>query len=309
MTTVRPFLGTASRTLAALILTGLLAMAPALAAPTDPAPPPKKPAAPKPAAAKPAKAKPAAPKPAAGKGAKDKAAATKPDVALQKASSSKTAKPTALPPTTPLGATFLVSDLRRIVVGNQAGILKVTSRETGPPAFIKDAPGTEMKGIDGVQWAPLQDRHRQAILAALGIQDTEIDAVADKCVTSFDRLPPLQTLGLLGLLASHTNGQVTPATRQKIHELVATLLKKQDVVLRRHAVLALALASSTDEPTVGKVVEFMAASSNAWETFSVQQFFDYHRTEIRQMSSIEDIRQRVQSSGNPYATPVLQMLQ
>lgn len=295
-----------ARIISALVISSLLMAASASAAPTPASPATKK--------LVPAKAPVKAPaKATTGKATAGKAASAKPNVALQKPAANgaapKGARPAALAPTTALGTTFLVSDLRRIIVGNQAGVLKVVSRESNQVAFIKDAPGTEMKGIDGVQWAPLEDRHRQAILAALAIQDNELDALADRCVASFEGLPALQTMALLGVLASHGEGRITPATREKIHHFLVGILDKKDVVQRRHAVLALALSSTADEATVTRVLDFMSTSRNSWETFSVQQFFNYHRNAIKQMPGIETIRQRIQASGNPYTPAILQMLQ
>jgi hypothetical protein len=218
------------------------------------------------------------------------------------------AKPAAAPLL--LGSVFDSSDLKRIAVGNQAGLLKIVSRDKQKVLFLKDAPGTDMKGVDGVQWAPLSDLHRAAILGALSIGQAEVDRVAGAIIANFNSLPRREAIVLLGVLGSDDDGHLSPAMAEKIRRhLCGILAHEKDVGLRRQAVLALALMSTTDEASVRAVIGLMQQSKNAWETFTTQQYFRYHKDYINGLASASELKGLIQASGNPYASLILETLQ
>ncbi len=205
-----------------------------------------------------------------------------------------------------LGASFTSNDLKRIVVGNQAGILKIYNADHSSVVFIKDAKGIDMVGIDGVLWAPLTDAHRTAIFGALNIADSEMVAVSHALIKNFNEIPKLQALAMLGVIGSIPDEKVLPDdASEHIRQFLAGLLTSQkNVVLRRQAVLSLALCDETDEATVQSVIAFMTQSHNAWETFTTRQFFQYHKDYIRSLPGSAGLVQEVQASGNPYASDI-----
>lgn len=226
------------------------------------------------------------------------------------------AKPKPAPPSkpapvvVPLGATFTSADLDRIFVGNQAGVLKVYAADKKTVVFTKDAPGTDMKGVDGTQWAPLNDGHRTAILGALGIGDTEVQTVARGIIAKFPSIRPQRTgVAILGVIGSHPAARLDSATGVEIRRFLGELLSSQkDVSMRRQAVLALALCATTDADTARSVVKFMASSTNAWETFTTRQYFEYHKDLIRSLPEAPEIRRSLETSGNPYASDIVKLL-
>lgn len=222
-------------------------------------------------------------------------------------------KPAPKPIGTPvaLGATFTSVDLDRIFVGNQAGVLKIYDKDKKSVLFTKDAPGTDMKGVDGTQWAPLTDVHRAAIFGALGIGGTETSEVARKLIASYRSVKGQRmTIALLGVIGSTPDPGLAPDVAGQIRTFLAGLLaSEKDVSVRRQAVLALALCATTDATTAKQVVAFMASSKNAWETFTTRQYFEYHKDRLRSLPEAIEIRKGLEASGNPYAPDIVKLLQ
>lgn len=208
-----------------------------------------------------------------------------------------------------LGAHLTSEDLARIAVGNQAGILKIVSADGARVLFIKDAPNVSMRGIDGVAWAPLNNAHRRAILEALVIGDDEVDAITCAMLDHFGRLYPREAVALLGALGSIPDRRMSRPTQGRLRGFLASLLERStDVRVHRLAVLSLALVNQVDEATVSHVIDFMSASHNAWETFTTQQFFAYHRGFIHASPRGPEMLRRIEASGNPYVPDILAVL-
>jgi len=189
-------------------------------------------------------------------------------------------------------------DLKRIVVGNQAGILKILDGSNRQLFF---------KGIDARMFAPLTEDHRSAIRAALGIQEASVPSVLDGLVRNYPQLPKRQALALMGALGSDPN-QSADLARRLQRFLSQTMQSDPDVVNRRQAVLALALLGSVEHRTVDEVVAFYASSENRWETFPVQQFFEYHAQQIKAWPTLGGIRNRIQAIDVFYTPHILEYL-
>lgn len=213
-------------------------------------------------------------------------------------------------PVIPLGMSFCSSDLGRIVVGNQAGVLKIYASDHHGVVFTKDAPNTDMTGVDGTIWAPLADKHRQAIFQAVNIRDQEVGDVSKALIVHYRALPALTAVAMLGVIGSIPDEhQLSFTTAGEIRHFLASLLKtEKDVSVRRQAVLALALCAEVDEPAVQDVIAFMTQSHNAWETFTTRQFFEYHKDQIRNLPTVPQLRREVLTSGNPYAMEIANLL-
>jgi len=78
----------------------------------------------------------------------------------------------------------------------------------------------------------------------------------------------------------------------------------KSVIVRRQAVLSLALLRDVDARCVDSVVAFMGRSHNAWETFTTKQFFEYHRAFVQSLPQAASVRARLQDSGNPYGPDI-----
>jgi hypothetical protein len=197
----------------------------------------------------------------------------------------------------PTGRGMSAADLDRILIGYQAGILKIVGRD-GRVLFVKRRPGSDMVGIDSVEYAPIDDEQRHEILAALGIGEGDAEAAANGLMERYGRLPHTKAIAVLGAIAA---GPLAPDCGSRIRAfLVRTLRDESDVKVHRMAVLSLAVATETDERTAHAVIDFMDRSPNAWETFTTQQYFRYHRDEVRSYFSAGLLRQRLAHTRNPY---------
>lgn len=195
------------------------------------------------------------------------------------------------------GGRLGAAELDRVEIGYMAGVLKVCDSR-GNVLFARHRPGSDLVAIDSVEYAPLDDAQRNEILHALGVRDP--DAAARGLVEDYGRLPHTKALAVLGVLAATPNG-LSGGYAEAVRTFVAARLKAEsDVKVHRMAVLTLALAAETDERCVNAVLGLMDRSHNAWETFTTQQFFDYHRDEIRSWPTFWAIKARLSATGNPY---------
>jgi len=193
-------------------------------------------------------------------------------------------------------------DLRRLRVGNQASVLKVMDATNTKAAY--------MRGLDGVMWAPLYEQQRQAIFQALGISTADLDAVANTLMTGYPRCrEKKECLALLGVIGSTPDNTIPDATRRRLLTfLVGEMQGSSDVVVRRQACLNLALLDAIDRRTIEAVICFYEKSDNVWETFPVQQFFEYHAGRIQRLPERAAYRQRLAAVDGLYTENILKFL-
>ena len=212
--------------------------------------------------------------------------------------------------TAPIGAVQSNPDLKRIHVGNQAGILKVYGRDRHSVAFLKGSSWSDVSGIDGVKWAPVTPTDRDQILGALGVGE-DPEQIDRTLITHYAKLPHLEAVALLGVLA--TPGNVTRplstgAEESTVHFLEHVVSADTVPKVRRQAVLALAIQSTVSPAAVNTVLHFLKSDHNIWDTFTTVQFFDYHRAELMRSNNLPAIRKQVEHSGNPHAEDILRLL-
>jgi hypothetical protein len=194
-------------------------------------------------------------------------------------------------------------DLKRIRIGHQASILKIMDPTNTTEVFYK--------GLDGVLWAPINDEHRAKIFQALGIAPDALDSTVATLIQAYPRLGAQreQAIALLGAIGSAPGNQLTDNTRRRLLAfLVSRMNGEKDHALRRQSVLALALLSAIDMSTINAVVNYYATNTNVWETFPVQQFFEYHSARLHKLSNLADIRARVAGVNCFYTENILKFL-
>lgn len=195
------------------------------------------------------------------------------------------------------GGRITAATLDRVEIGYQAGVLKVCDAGGGV-LYAHHRAGSELVAIDSVEYARLDSAQRSEILQALGVSDP--DRAARQLVDDYNRLPHTKALAVLGVIAAASEG-ISPECAVGIRNFLASRLKAEsDVKVHRMAVLSLAIAEETDERTAHAVLGLMDRSHNAWETFTCQQYFQYHRDEIRSWPTAFAIRARLSATGNPY---------
>ncbi|MCE7870681.1 copper amine oxidase N-terminal domain-containing protein [bacterium CPR1] len=187
-------------------------------------------------------------------------------------------------------------DLKRLRVGNQGGILKVMD-----PSNQREM---VYRGIDDRNMAWIEPSQRASIFTALGVPSAALGRTCDSVMRSYSSLPRKEALAFLGAVGSHPG--LDPALRQRLQSFVADKMTlEKDVVLRRQAVLALALMHGPLDSTVERVLSLYERSENLWETFPVQMFFEFHGGEIRSSQRYAAVRSRVALVNSLYTSNIL----
>lgn len=196
-----------------------------------------------------------------------------------------------------LGQGLNGADLERIKVGNQAGILKVMAKDGHTVAFLKGGESWNGGGIDGREWAPVKPEDRDAILRALNVKDP-ID-LSHMLILNYQKLSRVPALALLGVLQEPHS-----------HEFLRQRLQPaEDNIARRQAVLALAISPRMELEDVSAMVNLLRRDHNAWNTFGVVQFFEYHQDELLKQPDLAKLKARVQATNSPHAPQIQGMLQ
>ena len=197
----------------------------------------------------------------------------------------------------------LKGSLKRLMVGNQGAILKVWNPEMSEVAYYR--------GIDDRAVAPYDDEDQQKILGDLGYAAT-LGATAEEMMNGFMKLPRREAVAFLGMVHSIPDSSpLDPPDEIDIaieKFLIQVLKEDKDVAVRRQACLALAVGDPLDQDIMNAILEFYAGSENLWETFPVQQFFEYQAAKIRLLPNLAEIRERVAAVNSLYTPAALRYL-
>ena len=198
---------------------------------------------------------------------------------------------------------LLKTGLKQLVVGNQGAILKV-----------RDAAGDKevyYRGLDDRDTAPYSDQDHDGIVGACGIQN-DVKGWAKDTIEAFTVLPKRQAIAFLGMVYSIPSDSVKdpgPAVDDAIEEFLISVVKEnKSVVLRRQAVLSMAVGDQEDLEVLESVLQLYETSENLWETFPVQQYFQYHAEDLRKLPNFSTIRARVAAVNSLYTANILQYL-
>ena len=197
----------------------------------------------------------------------------------------------------------LKASLKRLVVGNQGAILKVWTTEGTDVAYYR--------GLDDRNTAPYKDADHQAVVDTMG--DTHsIAATSEDIMNGFLQLPRREAVAYLGLIHSIPDeSHLDPPDEVDIaikNFLIEVLKTDKDVVVRRQACLSLAVGDPLDQDILNAILEFYSGSENLWETFPVQQLFEFQAAKIRALPNLSDIRQRVAAVNSLYTPAALRYL-
>ncbi len=190
-------------------------------------------------------------------------------------------------------------DLKRVAIGNQAGLLKIFHRETGKEAYFRT--------LDDCNSARFTAEQRQAIFAELGLTPDELELAARQVMVDYPKLPKRAVLAFLGAIGSDPS--LEPALQTLMQRYLAERYAvEKDNILRRQALLSLALMYRVDAQTVEMVTQVFETEKNLWLTFPVQMFFQHHAPTIRELALLEVIRGRAGSVASLYTENVLKSL-
>ncbi len=184
-------------------------------------------------------------------------------------------------------------DLKRCMVGNQAGLLKVLSLQR-TVLFTR--------GIDDRAQARMDEASRSALLSALNIEPDQYASVVDQLMRDWNKLPRKEAIAVVSAIAASPDF----AGREKVETFLVGVMKTStDIYARRQAVLGLAVLPSVRPDTVASVVARYETCQNLWETFPIQQFFEYHATQIRSDRDFSGVRSRLAAVKSLYTPSLL----
>lgn len=184
-------------------------------------------------------------------------------------------------------------DLSRLTVGSQAGVLKVWSQDKNEVTFFR--------GIDDRSIARLGPEDQAGILSALDI-DEQVDPVAQTLMTRFQKSPQKEGLALLGVFNSlDGTPRISHQTAQAVRRYLAQVIANdKDPVNRRQALLALAVGNGLEDSVIESVLAFYSGNDNLWETFPVQQFFEYQAARLSSSQEYPQWKERALAVNSLY---------
>lgn len=195
-----------------------------------------------------------------------------------------------LAPVSAKGVFTAKTDLKRCMIGNQAGLLKVLSLQR-KVLFTR--------GIDDRDQARMDETSRSSLLSALNIEPDQYVQVADQLMRDWNKLPRKEAIAVVSAIAASPDF----AARDRVETfLVGVMKSSSDIYARRQAILGLAVLPGVRSETVAEVVAHYETCQNLWETFPVQQFFEYHAAQVR---GDKDLRVRLAAVKSLYTPSVL----
>lgn len=191
------------------------------------------------------------------------------------------------------------TELKRLMIGNQAGIVKVLGPNREGVSYVR--------GIDDKNIARYCDDACGSIFCALGIPHDKLNKAAQEIMINYSTLPRKEAVAFLGAVAAspHLTADMDAKAEQFLVQVMET---DKDVHARRQAVLALAVKHSVSSLTTERVLGLFEHSENLWETFPVQQYFEYHAPQVKRLTNFSQLRERIAAVKSLYTPAILQAL-
>jgi hypothetical protein len=190
--------------------------------------------------------------------------------------------------------------LKQLVIGNQGAILKVRNKAGSKEVYYR--------GLDDRDTAPYSGEDQTKILTATELQ-SDLRNWSGDAMEGFSALPKRETVAFLGLVYSIPASSPHDPGKAIDDEIELFLIKvvgtHKSVVVRRQAVLSMAVGESVDPAVLEAVLRLYETSENLWETFPVQQYFEYHADELRTRPDLSRVRARVAAVNSLYTANIL----
>lgn len=202
-------------------------------------------------------------------------------------------------PAAPQPTAEIKTELKRLMVGNQAGIVKVLGPNRQGVSYVR--------GLDEQSQARFTEESCQLVFQALGFPTARLDSLAQDVMINFQTLPKKEAVAFLGALnCTSVTNLSTKAKAEKF--LIQVMESDKDVYARRQAILALAVKPQVESDTTERVLALYERSENLWETFPVQQYFEYHASQLRHQANFPQVRERVSAVKSLYTPAILAAL-
>ncbi len=191
------------------------------------------------------------------------------------------------------------TELKRLMIGNQAGIVKVLGPNREGVSYTR--------GIDDKNIARFSDDACGSIFCALGISHDKLNKVAREIMINYSTLPRKEAVAFLGAIAASPH--LDTDTDLKAEQFMVQVMETdKDVHARRQATLALAVKHNVSSATTDRVLAHFEHSENLWETFPVQQYFEYHAGQVKRLTNFSQLRERIAAVKSLYTPAILEAL-
>ena len=196
----------------------------------------------------------------------------------------------------------LPARLKQLVVGNQGGVLKVRNLSGSDVVYYR--------GLDDRSTAPLSTEDQNQILQSLGMESpTAIADAVEQVIGAYQSLPQKEAIAFLGVMNSLPAERLETARQQRIQSFLSRVMQQDSSVYnRRQAVLSLAVGSQVNPDTAQAVLDFYSGSENLWETFPVQQFFEYQAERLSRLPNYPTVKSGALAVNSLYRDSIAQYL-
>lgn len=191
------------------------------------------------------------------------------------------------------------TELTRLMVGQQAGVVKVLGPNRQGVALNRC--------LDDKNQAPLTKQNCSDIFRALGLPTQRLSSVVRDILSNYAHMPRKEAVAFLGVAVCSSS--VSSNLSDDVEKFLVSLLETEtDVHARRQALLSLAVKPTVSKSTTEKVLALYERSDNLWETFPIQQYFQYHSQQLRKTAQFGELRQRVAAVNSLYTSAILEYL-
>ena len=210
------------------------------------------------------------------------------------------------------GATTLsnwdLAELKQLMVGGQAGVVKVLS-SSGEPYT---------RTLDNYINAAYTTAHRLEILKCLGVSSSDADALALKLINNYVsyRKNYTQLIALLGVLCGNEQIPLDDQVRERVFSFLVNKLENGDPkldangnnILKRQCLLSLALSRKLSPEALQAVVNYYEKETNNYCLSPIAFFFGQHASDLRALPNGQALISRVEAVPSMYAAQVSQAL-
>lgn len=204
-----------------------------------------------------------------------------------------------------------MDNLARIQVGGQAGLLKILTEDRSGSAYSRT--------LDNYTKAAYTKEQRAELCSALGIDANEVNQLAIHLINNYQshRKNANQLLALAAALGGSdhpyalndvVHNRVMAFLVYKLHNGDSKLDKNSNNVLKRQALLSLALMDKISPEAIEAVIKFYEHETNNYCLSPMTFFFRRHAQEIKALPKAQEYIDRINRVQSMYSAEIAEAL-